>query len=239
MEILGQSNVANFPLDWTKFATLPQPTSAGLSSRNDITYGGLGVDIDQMTHIVPTGSQSVSNTILQQINALNSIWKQTVLIRIGLNSNVDITRLFIMLEEADGTTPPKRILATMPGQNFTKDITNDEFAAFTWYQEALADTNKLVFIHKQADPFNGGIQFAIGYCMGFRVGTLRGVVGVQFNTIQMERLILPLFYRGRALIHVYIYNSQSTLVMYQDTARIMDKSPAIKNEMLTSSIVAK
>lgn len=115
------------------------------------------------------------------------------LVNILLSQGLDITRTFIMLE--DSNIPNSKILATMPGQNFTTNITSTEFSAFDWYQKAIGNTSQLILIHKQEDPFKGGIDLALGYVMGFKTGNLRGAFGVHFNTDAMKGLLNPLIYR--------------------------------------------
>ena len=100
-----------------------------------------------------------------------------------------------MLENTDVSSTAK-ILTTMPCQNFTSLITDAEFSAFSWYQEAIANTSALVLIHKQDDPFKGGLDLALGYAMGFQTGNFRGVFGVMFSTKAMRRIIHPLISRS-------------------------------------------
>ena len=162
ISILSQTSTSNYPLDWTQFSALP--LVSGTTTQASSIFSGLNVTYTQMTYIVPTGASSVtSNPVLNQLNALNMIWTQANLIRIGYNSDVDATRLFIMLEENDGSGVTKQILATMPGQYFTQNITSSEFSSFSWYNEALSNKTKLVKILKQNDPFYGGMDFAVGF----------------------------------------------------------------------------
>lgn len=95
----------------------------------------------------------------------------------------------------DTSEADSKILATMPGQNFTTDITSTEFSGFDWYQNAIGNTSEFMMIHKTDDPFNGGVDLALGYVMGFETGNLRGAFGVFFNTKAIKDLLNPLIYR--------------------------------------------
>lgn len=76
---------------------------------------------------MPTGAQAVDDTVLKKMAALNSVWTQINKIRIGFNSDVDITRTFIMLEDTTDPLTTKQILATIPGQTFSQSFTSVEF----------------------------------------------------------------------------------------------------------------
>jgi hypothetical protein len=129
-----------------------------------------------------------------------------------------------MLEDTSGVN--MQMLATMPGQNFTTDITSAQFSAFSWYEEAITNTSKLISIIKQDDPFNGGINLVLGYVMGFQTGNLRGVFGVHFNENQIERLVYDLVERASGSstststtlnqIAYYIYDSAVNLIVSAD-----------------------
>lgn len=80
-EILSVSDVNQYPLDWTAFNKLPLPSEVTLTV--DPTFSGLGTNHDFTTHIVPTNANAVNDTVLRQLNTLNSIWKQFNRIKIG------------------------------------------------------------------------------------------------------------------------------------------------------------
>ena len=232
--ILAQSTVDGYPLDWTQFSALP--LASGTTTKSSSMFSGLNVTYSQMTYIVPTGASSVtSDPVLNKLNALNMFWTQANLIRIGYNSDVDASRLFIMLEENDGSGTTKQILATMPGQYFTKNITSSEYSSFSWYTEALANNTKLVKILKQSDPFYGGMNLDVGFCKGFAVGNFKGVVGIMFNTDTFDKLISPLLGRSSAKKSLYIWNP-SSLFFKNDTDNILTLSPEIQTKVITDKL---
>lgn len=228
VKTLDAASVSEFPLDWTQFSNLPK--AADVTTKTSSTFGGLGVNYDNMTHIVPTGATTVNSTVLKKLNTLNYIWKQLNIIRIGFNSDVDITRSFIMLEDTSGTDV--KILATMPGQYFSTDITSTQFSSFSWYTSAIADTTQLIKIDRQSDPFNGGLDLAVGFVMGFTSGTLRGVVGVHYNTYAIQQLVYPLFDRSSAEVSVYIWNTNQSMIISKDSYNIIETTPNIVSEIL-------
>lgn len=134
--ILAESDLSNYPLNWTSYGNLPMPSE--VDTEEDDTFGGLNITYEYMTYIVPSGADSIDDTPLQQLRALNPFWIQVNKVRIGYNSDVDYTRTFIMMEDTDATDTPKQILATIPGQYFDSDITSDDFTGFSWYQDAIA-----------------------------------------------------------------------------------------------------
>lgn len=81
VDILDAATTNDYPLDWTAFADLPLPAGVTLTQSSD--FSDLGINLDQMTHIVPTGGTSVNSTVLKKVNSLNAIWKQINKIRIG------------------------------------------------------------------------------------------------------------------------------------------------------------
>jgi hypothetical protein len=146
-----------------------------------------------------------------------------------------------MIEDTSGTNI--KILATMPGQNFTTDITSAEFSAFSWYQAAIANTSDLVKIISKLDPFNGGIELELGYAMGFQTGNLRGAFGVHFNKDSLEELIDDLVLRATYSntnltssdkIGYYIYDSDRNLIISKDPFEILKSSPGIITELTSN-----
>jgi len=121
---------------------------------------------------VPTGAQAVDDTVLKKMAALNSVWTQINKIRIGFNSDVDITRTFIMLEDTTDPLTTKQILATIPGQTFSQSFTSVEFTEHEWYNSAIGTLTKINRNQDDAklDPFYGGIDMAAGFCMRFTNG---------------------------------------------------------------------
>lgn len=165
------------------------------------------------------------------------------LVRVGVLITIDITRTFIMLEDTSGADI--KILATMPGQNFTTDITSAEFSAFAWYQSAIANNSELVKIVDQTDPFNGGIEIVLGYAMGFQTGNLRGAFGVHFNKDAMEGLVDDLVLRATESgsnttkttsdqIGYYIYDSDKNLIISKDPFKTLESSPDIISNLTSN-----
>ena len=170
----------NYPLNWDIYDDLP--TVDLVETESDTIFGDLNTTYTNMTYMVPDGATAVNSTILKQLNALNAIWIQINKIRIGLDSDIDVTRSFLMLEVDDGSGTTQQVLATMPGQYFNSDITSTQFTSFSWYQEAIANNSQLVTIKKQDDPFNGGLDLAVGYAKGFTSGDIQGAIGVLYST---------------------------------------------------------
>ena len=115
-----------------------------------------------------------------------------------------------MLE--DQTDTSKKIVATIPGQNFTSDI-NSNFSSFDWYDEAVSNTSKLVRIANTTnDPFSGNMNFSIGYAMGLQVGNINGVIGVHYDYDSVHNLIQPLVSRTTAQVLYSIYDDNKVFV---------------------------
>ena len=188
VDILSKQSISEYPLDWTQSPVLP--TIDQVKSTKDPKYWNLNFSVTNMTYITPTNSAKSDPVVLQKINLLNPIWQRINLLMIGINSDINITRTFIMLED---TSTSSKMLATIPGQSFNQPLSDAEFSNFPWYENAVS-SNNLVMISKSTDPFYGWIPEAIGFWKGFKIGTtMQGAVGVFFNASQIETLLSPLF----------------------------------------------
>mmetsp|Transcript_3631 Transcript_3631/g.3068 ORF Transcript_3631/g.3068 Transcript_3631/m.3068 type:complete len:424 (+) Transcript_3631:221-1492(+) len=181
--------ITDYPIDWLRVSELHKDSVATVQ---DPKFGNLPVTYDYMTYILPNASDSFDSYTLRKLNTLNSIWSRINLIMIGQDSNINITRTFIMMQ--DITNPDTmEMLATIPGQQFEQNINTDEFLNFPWFKSALLDTDKLIKINMQADPFHGGLTKTTGFAKGFRVGNYQGAVGVMFSDEDIHNL-LSLFF---------------------------------------------
>jgi len=189
VDILNKSDISEYPLDWTSVSELPTISSQTTTPSDE--FGGLGITTEQMTYIAPTGAGQLDPTDMQKINILNAIWKRINLIMIGMDSNINITRTFFMVEDTESTTK-RQILTTIPGQEFEQTLTSEEFTDFVCFKNGTADNQTVYPIDLQTDPFYGGIAQTTGYCKGFTVGKFSGAVGVIYNVANVENLLLPL-----------------------------------------------
>jgi len=183
-----------------------------------------------MTYIIPKGSKPFDSYTLRKLNTFNAIWKRINLIMIGQNSNINITRSFIMMEDTNSTTP-SQILATIPGQKFTTNIDSNTFTNFSWYQKAIKNNDLLVTINKQSDPFNGGLENPSGFVKGFTVENFRGVVGVMYTSQDIKELLSIFFEKGQAgnnqKIFAYISNPTKEFLI-QDEFQIISLNKTIE-----------
>ena len=194
-----------------------------LNKEPDPRFSGLEITESKMTYIVPDGARHIESEDLRKINVFNPIWQRLNYIMIGSESNINITRTFIMVNDTGATLKKMQILATFPGQSFKKSLTSDEFTSFSWYKKAIANDSAIFDINKQQDPFYGGINSSLGFCRSFKIGTLQTVVGVMYNETDIKTLISPLFMNQTSgEIKTYIWNSKSELIV-NDTDKIVDK----------------
>jgi len=126
-------------LDWTQSADLP--TIDKVTTTPDDVFSGLNSTYSQMTYMVPKGATVLSSTELKKLNVLNPIWQRINKLMIGSQSDINIIRTFIMLEDTSQSTP-HMILATMPGQYFSQELTSSEFSNFEWYKQAISSIGK-------------------------------------------------------------------------------------------------
>ena len=221
IDIFNASNIDEYPLNWELTSVLPEESTVG-TKEPDPSFSNLSTTYSQMTYIVPDGAKHIETKDLQKINVFNPIWERINYIKIGSESNIDISRTFIMINDTGATLEKMQILATFPGQNFNQKLTSEEFSNFTWYMDALVDDSLIISIDKQADPFYGGINNPSGFCKSFKIGTLQTVVGVLYNESNIETLISPLFSdQTSGEIKTYIYNPVSLLIK-NDTDDIVD-----------------
>ena len=221
IDIFNASNIDEYPLNWELTSVLPEESTVG-TKEPDPSFSNLSTTYSQMTYIVPDGAKHIETKDLQKINVFNPIWERINYIKIGSESNIDISRTFIMINDTGATLEKMQILATFPGQDFSQKLTSEEFSNFTWYMDALVDDSLIISIDKQTDPFYGGINNPSGFCKSFKIGTLQTVVGVLYNESNIETLISPLFLdQTSGEIKTYIYNPISLLIK-NDTDDIVD-----------------
>lgn len=103
VDILSAETVADYPLDWTRTSAMKRVSSSSINWKPDATFSNLDVTYEEMTFEVPQDSNEVDSIILQKLYVLNPIWQRVNLIMIGSDSNINITRTFIMLENTGGT----------------------------------------------------------------------------------------------------------------------------------------
>ena len=149
VDILSKQSINDYPLDWVQSSELP--TISQVKTFNDPNYCNLSFSYNNMTYITPTKSIKSDINVLQKLNVLNPIWQRINLLMIGINSDINITRTFIMIENS---TTSSQMLATIPGQSFNQSLSSSEFSSFSWYKNALS-TSDLVMISRSTDPFYG------------------------------------------------------------------------------------
>ena len=151
--------IKDYPIEWRRVPVLPFSSTANIT---DEKFSNLSVTYDHMTYMMPNPSHEFDAFVLRKLNALNSIWKRINYIMIGEESNVNITRTFIMMQEVD-SQGSKEMLATFPGQQFEENISTETFMNFPWYKEAFDKNTSLIKIDMQPDPFNGGLGNTTGF----------------------------------------------------------------------------
>ena len=87
--ILNQSDVANYPLNWTVFdqvKTISELDESLITSSSD-SSANISYAHENITYVSPSGSSVLNETQMKQINALNPIWKQVrILVNLFYNS---------------------------------------------------------------------------------------------------------------------------------------------------------
>ena len=87
--ILNQSDVANYPLNWTVFdqiKTISELDESLITNSSD-SSANISYAHENITYVSPSGSSVLNETQMKQINALNPIWKQVrILVNLFYNS---------------------------------------------------------------------------------------------------------------------------------------------------------
>lgn len=241
VDLFNASTVSDYPLDWTGTSALPEQST--VTKTPDPLFSNLSTTYTQMTYVVPTGASSIDSVYLQKINVLNAIWERINYIMIGNESNINIGRTFIMINDTSATTKKKQILATIPGQEFKTVLTSDQFGSLPFYTEALSNKAKIVAIDKQADPFNGGLVDSLGFCQGYKINNLELVVGIFFTVKDLENLIAPLFSNDSSgKITKYIWNPRTEFIIDDQDNVISDSTLNFiitQPELLEKTILAR
>jgi len=185
-------HVRDYPILWTE---VPPLTKAEDIQNSEEKFGDLDITRERMTYITYEGG--FNEDVLRKLNTLNSIWTRINSIMIGQDSNINITRSFIMVEKESDTLNNQKMLATFPGQKFDPVISSDDFSGFPWYKEALKDHSSLVKINRGDDPFNGGLENTSGFVKAFSSNGFQGVVGVMYTSEDINNL-LSIFFKDQS-----------------------------------------
>ena len=104
---------ANYPLDWTDGSEL-NTFSAASGKESVPEYGANQITYEEMTYETVTSGTLAPDLkdVLKKLKVLNPIWQKINLVRMGHNSDLDIARLCIMVEEG---TAGQNLLAVYPG----------------------------------------------------------------------------------------------------------------------------
>lgn len=104
-DILSTSNIADYPLDWTRVNQLPKWAEVSSGAVKSPDFNSAEVNFDHMTHERLKLGLKDPTAVLQKLNILNPIWQKINLVRMGFQQNgekgLDITRSFFMVDDGD------------------------------------------------------------------------------------------------------------------------------------------
>eukprot|EP00347_Sterkiella_histriomuscorum_P020562 403337333 len=183
-------------------------TDSKIYSQNDVVFNSAGLSYDQMVYYTE-GTFAQQNQLTQQyirqVSVLSSFWKKLILTRLGKDSDINISRFFIMLQANNTQGLCQNVLFLYPAQQFVSlgaasqlgGCTNqmDQFQQF--WTTTLKNDN---FTHfpKDRDPFGSGVFGDVStytrvlYNQGKSGSNQIGIIGLQYQISMLQKLIAPL-----------------------------------------------